>query len=157
MYINQQIVLGVNALVYLSQSGQPQVTRSDLGDELGVSAGVIGLSLWKLRAAGLVFVDDQRTGAILLARSPKDILLLDVFDAMDDERPWRRHQHPEPASALGDLHGPDLIWAGGEACLRLFLGGMTLADLADGASRFDPESLQVFRRAGGVPDWSAEH
>lgn len=156
MYINQQIVLGVNALVYLSQPDRRRITKAGLARQLGVSAGVMGLSLWKLRAAGLVFVDDRCSGAVHLARAPEDTLLIDVFDAMDDERPWRRDQHPETENALGKLHGPDLIWTGGEACLRLFLRGMTLADLADGASRFDPASLQVFHRAGGVPDWSAE-
>ena len=156
MYINHQIVLGVDTLVHLAEAGDARVTRSDLARLLGVSAGVVGLSLWKLRAAGLILIEGKRSGMICLARAPENTLLIDVFDAMDDERPWRRHQHPEPASALGKLRGSDLIWSGGEACLRLFLHGMTLADLVDGASRFDTASIQVFRRAGGVPDWSAE-
>ena len=157
MYLNSQIVLGVNALARLSQMRPMSATRSDLASALDVSPDVIGLVVWKLRLAGMIIAEDGEPQWYRLTQSPREIPLADIFDAMDDERPWRRGQQPAIADALGRLDGPDLVWSGAEACLRLFLGDMTLADIAGGASRFDGSSLPVFRRAGGLPDWSAEH
>jgi DNA-binding IscR family transcriptional regulator len=157
MYVNRQIVLGVSALVYLAQVRSRSATRSQLADALDVSDSVIGLVLWKLRLAGLVDAEDGASHRYRFTQSARETSVSDIFDAMDDERPWRRLEHPATADRLGRLEGPDLVWSGAEACLRLFLGDMTLADIARGASRFDASSLQVFRRAGGLPDWSAEH
>lgn len=156
MYLNRQIVLGVNALIHLSQPGRPALTRERMAGALGVSSGVAGLVLWKLRLSGLVRADESTPRRFRLAGKPEQITLVDIFDLMDDERPWRRRQRPAGAGALGRIDGPDMVWSGAEACLRLFLSDMTLADLALGASRFDPVSLRAFRRAGGLPDWSAE-
>jgi len=156
MYLNRHIVLGVNALVQLSQPGLPALTRSQLATALGVSSGVAGLVLWRLRLAGLVTFNDSAPQKFSLAVRPEDIPLSHVFDLMDDERPWRRRERAAITDTLGRLDGPDIVWSGAEACLRLFLSDMTLADLGGGASRLDPVSLPAFRRAGGLPDWSAE-
>jgi len=156
MYINRQIVMGVDALIHLAEPGRLSATRSGIAGALGFTPGMAGLVLWKLRLAGLIAVHDGGPGRFRLARRPHEVRLSDVFDAMDDERPWRRDQRPALADTLEHLNGPDLVWSGAEACLRLFLGDLTLADLVGGASRFDAASLLVFRRAGGLPDWSAE-
>ena len=156
MYINRQIVMGVDALVHLAEPGRISATRYGLAVALGVAPGIAGLVIWKLRLAGLIAVYDNASGRFRLARRPHQVLLSDVFDAMDDERPWQRHQRPASADNLEQLNGPDLVWSGAEGCLRLFLGDMTLADLVGGGSRFDAASLPAFRRAGGLPYWSAE-
>ena len=110
MYLNSQIVLGVNALAHLADMRPMSATRSDLASALDVSPDVIGLVVWKLRLAGMIIAEDGEPRRYRLTQSPREIPLADIFDAMDDERPWRRGQSLPLQTHLAGSMVP--IWYG---------------------------------------------
>lgn len=153
MYINRQIQIGIELLTFLADRRRQGATRREIAATLGVSPDRLGLVLWQLSAAGLICRSKDNLSAYCLALAPDLITLVEAFDALDEDRPLRRGAKTPTLKALSRTAGPDLVWAGLEASVQLFLETMTLADLSFGGVRFESSSRDVFKRIGGLPAW----
>ena len=81
--------------------GTEKLTSDFLAGSVKVNPVIIRNTLGKLKAAGLVSVDAGIGGAHL-NKEPKDISLLDIFLAVEEEEAlFRFHANPNPACPVG--------------------------------------------------------
>ena len=102
MQFSSRLPIAVHVLLcILTFDGQEKLTSDFLAGSVNVNPVMIRNTLGKLKAAGLVKVDAGIGGAHL-TKEPKDISLLDVFLAVEEEEAlFRFHENPNPACPVG--------------------------------------------------------
>ena len=107
MQFSSRLPIAVHVLLCIRTfDGQEKLTSDFLAGSVNVNPVMIRNTLGKLKAAGLVKVDAGIGGAHL-TKEPKDISLLDVFLAVEEEEAlFRFHENPNPACPVGrNVHG----------------------------------------------------
>ena len=134
MQFSSRLPIAVHILLCIRVfDGSEKLTSDFLAGSVNVNPVIIRSTLGKLKAAGLVTVD-AGVGGAHLAREPKDISLLDVFLAVEEEEAlFRFHESPNPLCPVGG-HVHDVLDSRLDAAseaMRAQLKAVSLQALAD--------------------------
>jgi Rrf2 family protein len=135
MAANSRLTIAVHILTWLAlahRRGTELLTSDQVAASVNTNPVIIRRSLGDLRRAGLVTVRHGAGAGWSLARAPEEIMLLDVYDAVEREPLFGMH-HTEPnlecpvgkgiRPVLGDVYGR------AELALRAELGRTSIADV----------------------------
>jgi Rrf2 family protein len=95
---NSRLTIAVHALAWMAlaqRQGHDVLTSDQVAASVNTNPVIIRRCLGDLRRAGLVEVRHGAGAGWRLARAPDEITLLDVHDAVGQERPFGLH-HSEP-------------------------------------------------------------
>ena len=143
MQFSSRTTIAVHVLLCTAQFQQEyKVTSEFLAGSVNVNPVIIRKTLSQLKKAGLLNVP-AGTGGATLAKAPKDITLLDVFCAVEneDEELFHFHERPNPECPVGrNVHrvlNPRLEEA--KAALEDSLRGTTLQDMIENLEKIIQE------------------
>lgn len=102
MQFSSRLPIAVHILLAIVEfEGREKTTSTFLAGSVNVNPVIIRNTLGQLKAAGLVTVKAGEGGASL-AKEPKDITLMAVFDAVEKEETlFRFHENPNPKCPVG--------------------------------------------------------
>ena len=102
MQFSTRLPVAVHILLCIAVfDGQNKTTSNFIAGSVGVNPVIVRGALGKLKAAGIVRVD-AGVGGAHLARDPKDISLLDIFHAVEENSSaFHLHENPNPACPVG--------------------------------------------------------
>jgi Rrf2 family protein len=95
MATNTQFSIAVHFMTALGMNSPKSVTSSRLAQSVNTSPSFVRRTLSKLSKAGLVHTTTGKNGACSLARTPKAISLLDIYEAVESPKAFAIHQYPE--------------------------------------------------------------
>ena len=134
---------GVRAMLDLAlcSRGSP-VRLKDMAARQDISIDYLEQLLRKLRKAGLVRSVRGPRGGFHLARSPEEIPVWEIVDALEEEvapvycvdKVVGRKSRRKPCQRMSDC-ATHLLWTGLARQMRAYLEAKTLQDLADDAVR----------------------
>lgn len=134
MQFSSRLPIAVHVLLAIVEfEGKEKTTSAFLAGSVNVNPVIIRNTLGQLKAAGLVTVKAGEGGASL-AKEPKDITLLDVFDAVEKEEAlFHFHENPNPECPVGkNVHAVlDNKLFAIRAVMREKMKSITLQDLID--------------------------
>ncbi|MBS6396601.1 MAG: Rrf2 family transcriptional regulator [Clostridiales bacterium] len=134
MQFSSRLPIAVHILLAIVEfEGKEKTTSAFLAGSVNVNPVIIRNTLGQLKAAGLVTVKAGEGGASLV-KEPKDITLLDVFDAVEKEEAlFHFHENPNPECPVGkNVHAvlDNKLFAIREV-MREKMKSITLQDLID--------------------------
>ena len=134
MQFSSRLPIAVHILLAIVEfEGKEKTTSTFLAGSVNVNPVIIRNTLGQLKAAGLVTVKAGEGGASL-AKEPKDITLMDIFDAVEKEEAlFHFHENPNPECPVGkNVHTvlDNKLFAIQEA-MRKKMDSITLQDLID--------------------------
>ena len=134
MQFSSRLPIAVHILLAIVEfEGKEKTTSTFLAGSVNVNPVIIRNTLGQLKAAGLVTVKAGEGGASL-AKEPKDITLMDVFDAVEKEEAlFHFHENPNPECPVRkNVHTvlDNKLFAIQEA-MRKKMDSITLQDLID--------------------------
>ena len=134
MQFSSRLPIAVHILLAIVEfEGKEKTTSTFLAGSVNVNPVIIRNTLGQLKAAGLVTVKAGE-GGTSLAKEPKDITLLDVFDAVEKEEAlFHFHENPNPECPVGkNVHAvlDNKLFAIREV-MREKMKSITLQDLID--------------------------
>ena len=134
MQFSSRLPIAVHILLAIVEfEGKEKTTSAFLAGSVNVNPVIIRNTLGQLKAAGLVTVKAGE-GGTSLAKEPKDITLLDVFDAVEKEEAlFHFHENPNPECPVGkNVHAvlDNKLFAIREV-MREKMKSITLQDLID--------------------------
>ena len=134
MQFSSRLPIALHILLAIVEfEGKEKTTSTFLAGSVNVNPVIIRNTLGQLKAAGLVTVKAGEGGASL-AKEPKDITLMDVFDAVEKEEAlFHFHENPNPECPVGkNVHTvlDNKLFAIQEA-MRKKMDSITLQDLID--------------------------
>lgn len=102
MQFSSRLPIAVHILLAIvAFEGQEKTTSVFLAASVNVNPVIIRNTLGQLKAAGLITVKAGEGGSAL-AKEPKDITLLDVFEAVEKkEELFHFHENPNPECPVG--------------------------------------------------------
>lgn len=102
MQFSSRLPVAVHILLAIVEfEGKEKTTSIFLAESVNVNPVIIRNTLGQLKAAGIVTVKAGEGGASL-AKEPKDITLMDVFDAVEKEESlFHFHENPNPKCPVG--------------------------------------------------------
>lgn len=102
MQFSSRLPIAVHILLCIQQfDGQYKVTSNFLAGSVNVNPVIIRKTLGHLKTAGLVNIEAGVGGASLV-RSAKDITLLDIFYAVEQQEDlFHFHENPNPNCPVG--------------------------------------------------------
>ncbi|PBC05451.1 Rrf2 family transcriptional regulator [Mesorhizobium sp. WSM3860] len=131
--MNTRFAVATHILTFLAyQAGEP-ATSELIASSVNTNPTFIRRLLTQLAKAGLSTSQLGAGGGALLARAPRDISLLDVYRAIDEEQQvFAIHEAPNPNCPVG--RSIDVVLKGrmmdAERALQAQLATTTIADLA---------------------------
>lgn len=134
MQFSSRLPVAIHILLAIVEfEGKEKTTSTFLAGSVNVNPVIIRNTLGQLKAAGLVTVKAGEGGASL-AKEPKDITLLDIFDAVEKEEAlFHFHENPNPECPVGkNVHAvlDNKLFAIQEV-MREKMKSVTLQDLID--------------------------
>lgn len=134
MQFSSRLPVAVHILLAIVEfEGKEKTTSTFLAGSVNVNPVIIRNTLGQLKAAGLVTVKAGEGGASL-AKEPKGITLLDIFDAVEKEEAlFHFHENPNPECPVGkNVHAvlDNKLFAIQEV-MREKMKSVTLQDLID--------------------------
>lgn len=102
MQFSSRLPIAVHILLAIVEfEGKEKTTSIFLAGSVNVNPVIIRNTLGQLKTAGLVTVKAGEGGAFL-AKAPKDITLMDIFDAVEKEEVlFHFHENPNPDCPVG--------------------------------------------------------
>jgi Rrf2 family protein len=101
---NVQFSIAVHILAALACRGDQDTRSATLAASVNTSPSFVRRTLAKLSKAGLVETATGKAGACWLARSAKDISLLDVYHAVDAPKAFSIHSYAEQKVCTVSCH-----------------------------------------------------
>lgn len=98
MRINTQFPVAVHILAVLAYFEKEDITSDDLARSVGTNPVVVRRIVSQLKKAGLVSAQAGVKG-ISLCRKPKDITLLDIYNAVRSSKDTIFGVHPNPSQS----------------------------------------------------------
>ena len=95
MAVNTQFSIAVHILAGLGYGGEHDMTSRSLAASVNTSPSFVRRVLARLSRAGLIETARGKHGACRLARSPRDISLLEVYRAVDAPKAFAIHHYAE--------------------------------------------------------------
>jgi Rrf2 family protein len=132
--LSEAAALALHSMAMLATAGDALLTASGIAQRLGVSANHLAKVHQRLSRAGLIESIRGPRGGVRLARSPSEISLLDVYEAIEGPAPEATCLLPKPV--CGDapcILGSLLSSINAEA--THYLRSRRLADIAAGGER----------------------
>ncbi|GAA1614906.1 Rrf2 family transcriptional regulator [Catellatospora bangladeshensis] len=135
MAANSRLTIAAHALAWMAlsqQRGQDLLTSDQVAASVNTNPVIIRRSLGDLRRAGLVDVRHGAGAGWSLARSPQDITMLDVYDAVEQDPLFAMHRtEPNLECPVGRGIRPALggVYGEIEQALRRELQRTTIADV----------------------------
>lgn len=141
-HISTGVEYGLHCLLHLAgpPAGVTEASVRDLAEIQGVSVEYLAKLFTRLQRAGLVVATKGARGGFALARSPRQISVLDVIDAIDGDKPLFDCHNIRAGCAVFGRKAPG--WATSGVCsvhavmleaekrMRAALAGHSLSDLA---------------------------
>lgn len=135
MQFSSRLTIAVHTMLCIVQfEGKYKTTSTFLAGSVNVNPVIIRKTLGQLKEAGLVNVE-AGVGGASLAKSPKEITLLDVFNAVENanEDLFHFHENPNPKCPVGQtVH--DILddkLAAAKLAMENSLRAVTLQSLVD--------------------------
>lgn len=102
MQFSSRLPIAVHILLAIVEfEGKEKTTSTFLAGSVNVNPVIIRNTLGQLKAAGLVTVKAGEGGASLI-KEPRDITLMDIFDAVEKEEAlFHFHENPNPECPVG--------------------------------------------------------
>jgi len=141
-HISTGVEYALHCLLFLcpQREDAPEASAKDLAELQGIPAEYAAKLFTKLNRAGLVRATEGVRGGFALARKPEKISVLDVVDAIDDEKPLFECREIRSRCAIFEDNPPSWSTRGtcsihavmleAEKAMRAALQQHTLADLA---------------------------
>jgi Rrf2 family protein len=104
MAINTQFPIAVHLMAALGYHCGEGITSSMLAASVNTSPSFVRRVLAKLSKAGLVETATGKAGACWLARDPRQISLLDIYEAVDPPKAFSIHHYSEQKSCAVSCH-----------------------------------------------------
>lgn len=96
MAVNTQFSIAVHLMAALAyRCGDRDITSGDLAMSVNTSPSFVRRILSRLSKAGLVRTTTGKTGACALARDPREISLLDIYQAIGAPKAFSIHDYTE--------------------------------------------------------------
>lgn len=134
MQFSSRLPIAVHILLAIVEfEGKEKTTSTFLAGSVNVNPVIIRNTLRQLKAAKLVSVKAGEGGAFL-AKEPKDITLMDIFDAVEKkEALFHFHENPNPECPVGkNVHAVlDNKLFDIQEAMRKKMKSITLQDLID--------------------------
>ncbi len=122
---------GIRALLYLAMSESERVKAAEIAENMDIPVGFLHQVLQELQHTRLVTSRPSRSGGYSLARSPAEITILEVVEAL--EGPIRAEECPLRGGPCHRERGCSLhrVWSSAQDALADQLASATLQRLAD--------------------------
>lgn len=134
MQYSSRLPVAVHILLAIVEfEGKEKTTSTFLAGSVNVNPVIIRNTLGQLKTAELVTVKAGEGGASL-AKDPKDITLMDVFNAVEkEEMLFHFHENPNPECPVGkNVHAVlDRRLFSIQEAMQKQMGSITLQDLID--------------------------
>lgn len=134
MQFSSRLPVAVHILLAIVEfEGKEKTTSTFLAGSVNVNPVIIRNTLGQLKTAGLVTVKAGEGGASL-AKDPKDITLMDIFNAVEKkEALFHFHENPNPECPVGkNVHAVlDRRLFSIQKAMRKQMESITLQDLID--------------------------
>lgn len=134
MQFSSRLPVAVHILLAIVEfEGKEKTTSTFLAGSVNVNPVIIRNTLGQLKTAGLVTVKAGEGGASL-AKDPKDITLMDIFNAVEKEEAlFHFHENPNPECPVGkNVHAIlDRRLFSIQEAMRKQMESITLQDLID--------------------------
>lgn len=134
MQFSSRLPIAVHILLAIVEfEGKEKTTSTFLAGSVNVNPVIIRNTLGQLKTAGLVTVKAGEGGSSL-AKEPKDITLMDIFDAVEkEEELFHFHENPNPECPVGkNVHAVlDNRLLAIQKAMREQMQSITLQDLID--------------------------
>ncbi len=104
MAVNTQFSIAVHILAGLGYCQGGERTSAQLAASVNTSPSFIRRTLAKLSKAGLVHTTTGKTGACRLAKSPAQISLRDVYEAVDAPKAFAIHAYADQKTCPVSCH-----------------------------------------------------
>ena len=132
MQFSSRLPVAVHILLAIVEfEGKEKTTSTFLAGSVNVNPVIIRNTLGQLKTAGLVTVKAGEGGAFL-AKDPKDITLMDIFNAVEKkEALFHFHENPNPECPVGkNVHAVlDCRLAAIQETMQRQMKSITLQDL----------------------------
>ena len=94
MALNTQFSIATHIMACLWRASGAEVNSGLIAESVNTSPSFVRRTLAKLSKAGLVKTATGKRGACWLARSPREISLLEIYRAVDAPKAFAIHQYP---------------------------------------------------------------
>ena len=94
MAINTQFSIATHIMAALGHASGKEINSTLIAGSVNTSSSFVRRVLAKLSRGGLVETATGKNGACWLARSPRDISLLEIYRAVDAPKAFAIHQYP---------------------------------------------------------------
>ncbi|HOX25683.1 MAG TPA: Rrf2 family transcriptional regulator [Candidatus Krumholzibacteria bacterium] len=145
MKVNTRVRYGLRAILRIAEGyGGAPVSITTISEEQEISGKYLEQVVSPLRRAGLLESVKGVKGGYVLARSPRDITLWDVIQALDTHPHLVECVEDPAVCARSDGCVAHQVWTLLDSRLRDFWCGFTVADLLGAAGSGDrPVALEV--------------
>lgn len=157
-HLGSSVEYGLHCLLWLVGSASEPVSSRDLAELQGISPSFVAKIFPRLEKAGIVASSEGVRGGYRLARTPDQITVLDVVDAIEGKKPLFTCQEIRGQCAVFGGNAPSWSTSGvcaihaamlrAEKSMREELSRTTLANLANDIGRKVPPSFSE-----KVSDW----
>jgi Rrf2 family protein len=132
VYISAKVDYALRALLALAASPDVPMTGEQVATAQALPVKFIENTLVELRRTGFVTSQRGREGGYRLARPTAEIVVADVFRALEGPLAEVRGRRPEDTAYEGAAATLQHVWVAVRAALRLVLESVTLADILAG-------------------------
>ncbi len=84
-FVNEAVNLGIHAMLVLAANPDRRLSSTEISRILKVSASHLAKVMQKLAKKGLVFSSRGTQGGFILAKSPEEIIISSIVDAIDPD------------------------------------------------------------------------
>ena len=99
MHFKASVEYGMRAVLYLAEKGSICSSR-EVADEMSIPRDYLIQLAQLLRNAGIIHARPGKNGGYSLAKDASDISMLDIFNALQNDRPRSERKEAEDASDL---------------------------------------------------------
>lgn len=147
-HLTVSVEYGIHSLLWLAGAGERPMSSRDLAEFQGLSPSFIAKIFAKLEKAGIVRASEGVRGGYLLARSPENITVLELVDAIEGRKLLFDCQeirgrcavfgNNPPAWATNGVCSIHAVMLHAEKAMRDALAERSLADLGRSVERKAP-------------------
>lgn len=99
VHFKASVEYGMRAVLYLAEKGSICSSR-EVAEEMSIPRDYLIQLAQLLRNAGIIHARPGKNGGYTLAKDPSEISMLDVFNALQNDRPRAEHKDEEGVSNL---------------------------------------------------------